>query len=191
MHAQITDIDLKDAFSAVSGEQCKYCKTVIELGDNFSHLVNCEEFIRQSKLTKKFDMSIQANKTYPGKLIVQDGTEDEMIQGIKEILKIHSSERHHTRINIWNHSIAEKSEEELGEKYDMKSVYHLVDRDDREPYSIFKSVLDCDTIRQIEEEATIEFQKENSNYKTEIFFEILAKKDPNYEIVENIQDIDI
>ena len=112
MSAPITDIDLKDAFSAVSGEQCEYCKTVIELGHNFSHLANCEEFIRKSKppvseSVKRFDMSIQASKTYPGKLVVQEGTEDEIVQGIKEILRTHSVERNLTKINIWNHDIAE------------------------------------------------------------------------------------
>jgi hypothetical protein len=92
-----------------------------------------------------------------------------------------------------NHShFKELTEEELGENYGMKSMYHLVDSNDNyESYGIFESVLDCDIIEQIEKEATIEFQKENSLSKTEIFFEILYKKDPNYEIIENIQEIHI
>jgi len=55
---------------------------------------------------KRFDLSISANKTYPGKLVVQEGTEYEIVQGIKEILRTHSVERNLTKINIWNHDIA-------------------------------------------------------------------------------------
>ena len=85
----------------------------------------------------------------------------------------------------------ELTEKELGEKYGMKNIYHLLDGTDNESYGIFESVLDFDTIEQIEEEATVEFQKENSPSKTEIFFEILTKKDPNYEMFVNIQEIHI
>lgn len=85
----------------------------------------------------------------------------------------------------------ELTEEELGETYGMKTIYHLLDSNDNESYCIFESVLDSDAIRNIEEEATVEFQKENSLYKTEIFFEILYKKDPNYEKFVNIQEIHI
>jgi len=173
-------------------EKCPDCNMCMDDPEHEVSLIDlsCMQKKEITTTEKRFGLSIQANKTYPGKLVVQEGTENEIVQGIKEILETHSSERHHTRINIWNHSVAEKSEEELREKYGLKSMYHLVDRDDCESYSIFKSVLDCDTIRQIEEEATVEFQKENSPSKTEIFFEILDKKDPNYEAV-HIQEIDI
>jgi len=75
--------------------------------------VECNEICHHcgdKKETQKYDLVIQANKTYPGRLVVQEGTEDEIVQGIKEILKTHSIERYHTKIIIWNHSIAEKLE---------------------------------------------------------------------------------
>ncbi len=70
----------------------------------------------------------------------------------------------------------------------MKNTYHLLDRDDDETYGIFKSSLNFDAIEQIQDETEKEYEKPNSTYKTEIFFDLLKAKDPNYEPV-HIQEI--
>jgi len=108
---------VENQFEDISGYRCIHCGDVLDAEDGkdrVDHLLNCIEYVKvkhpQSfEAMQRYDLSIQANKTYPGKLVVQGGIEDEIVKGIKEILRTHSVERNLTKINIWNHSIAENS----------------------------------------------------------------------------------
>lgn len=115
MAMQRAQEEVENQFEDISGYRCIHCGDVLNTEDGqgrIDHLLNCMEYIKVKSPEalegmQRFDLSISANKTYPGKLVVQEGTEDEIVQGIKEILRTHSTERNLTKINIWNHSIAE------------------------------------------------------------------------------------
>jgi len=115
MAMQRTREEVKNQFDDISGYRCKHCGEIFDSEDGkdpIDHLFECIEYIKIKnppafESLKKYDLSIQANKTYPGKLVVQNGTEDEIVKGIKEILETHSIEIHLTRLAIWNHSVPE------------------------------------------------------------------------------------